>query len=63
MESAPQHYIITPPSQYHGTKTSVQISKEYLRVFLELERTMESFPLPVQNIIRTNRIYIERSLS
>lgn len=63
LESAPQHYIITPPSTYHGGPIKREISKEYLRVFLELERTMEGFPLPVRNIIRTNRIYIERSLS
>lgn len=54
LESAPQHYIIMP-----GEK----INKDYLRVFLELEREMESFTLPVRNVIRTNRIYIERSLS
>lgn len=54
LESAPQHYIIMPGEKVH---------KDYLRVFLELERKMESFTLPVRNVIRTNRIYIERSLS
>ena len=63
LESAPQHYIVMPPSVYHGGTIKVEINKEYLRQFLELERTMEGFPPPVQSIIRTNRLYIERSLS
>lgn len=55
LESAPQHYYIVPSDDV--------INKDYLRVFLDLERKMESFSPAVQTMIRTNRIYIERSLS
>lgn len=54
LEDAPEHYIIMP-----GTK----IPKEYLKEFINLEHKADQLPEPVRNVIRLNRVYIERSLS